>query len=156
MLSSSVHGLLDGCLPGSVVFCIPMNSSPGQGLRIESYFRSYGEKGARVACVALGEKEEEKKPLSVEAHSTTIFPKGRSSGQAGEFASLENATDADAMILSGFRHQIRAHMAWIGHPIAGDKLYGGVAASRLYLESHRLEMDIPGIGTLVFELYGSK
>ncbi len=26
-------------------------------------------------------------------------------------------------ITKGFRHQIRAHLAWIGHPIEGDQLY---------------------------------
>ena len=36
---------------------------------------------------------------------------------------------------SGFRHQIRAHLAWLSHPIDGDELYKGRYAERLMLES---------------------
>ena len=28
-------------------------------------------------------------------------------------------------ISRGFRHQLRSHLAWAGHPIAGDVQYGG-------------------------------
>ncbi len=31
----------------------------------------------------------------------------------------------EARIRKGARHQIRAHLAWAGHPILGDALYGG-------------------------------
>ncbi len=36
---------------------------------------------------------------------------------------LENYTLVEVEITTGVRHQIRAHLASIGHPIAGDKIY---------------------------------
>jgi 23S rRNA pseudouridine1911/1915/1917 synthase len=121
---------------------------------IESRFRSYGEKAARVACVAPEFAEEKKKPLSPGLYATSLCPLGISS--IAEFAGRGIAMDVEAMITSGFRHQIRAHMAWIGYPVAGDRLYGGIAASRLYLESHRIEIPVPGSGPQIFELYNSQ
>jgi tRNA pseudouridine32 synthase/23S rRNA pseudouridine746 synthase/23S rRNA pseudouridine1911/1915/1917 synthase len=52
--------------------------------------------------------------------------------------------------LTGRTHQLRVHLAWIGHPILGDTLYGrpGAAeqrAARLHLHCHRLV--VPGFGT---------
>ncbi len=66
----------------------------------------------------------------------------------------------EAVIRSGFRHQIRAHLAWTGHPILGDERYRGASAPRLYLESHRVEIGACSAGLLganapeeCFELY---
>ncbi|HWR11010.1 MAG TPA: RNA pseudouridine synthase [Rectinemataceae bacterium] len=120
-------------------------------LTIESYFRSYGEKRARVACVASEFRNDEKKPLSPERYATTICCRGKS--MVEEFSDMVPAVDVEAMIPSGFRHQIRAHLAWAGYPVVGDKLYGGIAASRLHLESHRIEIALPGRDALLFELY---
>lgn len=55
-----------------------------------------------------------------------------------------------AQPLTGRSHQLRVHLAWIGHPIVGDHLYGKPsdptqAAERLFLHCHRLV--IPGHGT---------
>ena len=52
--------------------------------------------------------------------------------------------------LTGRAHQIRVHLAWIGHAIVGDHLYGTPAAPeqaapRLALHAHRL--TVPGVGT---------
>lgn len=41
-------------------------------------------------------------------------------------------------LITGFRHQIRAHLAILGCPIIGDELYGGQLARRLMLHSSRL------------------
>ena len=50
-------------------------------------------------------------------------------------------------IKTGRTHQIRRHLASIGHPVAGDRRYGpGVAAQRLMLHAWRLEH--PSIGRL--------
>lgn len=48
--------------------------------------------------------------------------------------------------LTGRTHQIRAHLAAIGHPIAGDKLYGGMPANRVMLHCFRLQFTHPVTG----------
>jgi RluA family pseudouridine synthase len=46
----------------------------------------------------------------------------------------------DVEIKTGRTHQIRRHLASIGHPVAGDRRYGpGAKASRLMLHAWRLE-----------------
>ena len=45
-------------------------------------------------------------------------------------------------LLTGRRHQIRVHMAWLGHPILGDPRYG-TAGPRLGLHALRLEVEHP-------------
>lgn len=48
---------------------------------------------------------------------------------------------------TGRTHQLRVHMASIGHPILGDKVYGDVAsAPRLLLHAARLGFEHPGNG----------
>jgi 23S rRNA pseudouridine1911/1915/1917 synthase len=46
---------------------------------------------------------------------------------------------------TGRTHQIRAHMAAIGHPVAGDRLYGAKASTwnRYFLHAHRLGFRSP-------------
>lgn len=49
---------------------------------------------------------------------------------------------------TGRTHQIRAHLASIGHPLVGDALYGGRSPllSRHFLHAARLEVDHPRTG----------
>jgi len=44
------------------------------------------------------------------------------------------------LLETGRRHQIRAHLAGVGCPVAGDERFGGPEAPRLLLHSHRLEL----------------
>ena len=44
-------------------------------------------------------------------------------------------------LITGYRHQIRAHLAYLGCPIVGDQLYGGIEAPRLMLHASQLEFD---------------
>src|SRR3546814_2521507 len=57
--------------------------------------------------------------------------------------------------LTGLTHQLRVHMAAIGHPIVGDGKYGGKTAfltgtisHKLHLHSRRLRIDHPDGGAL--------
>ncbi|WP_216895225.1 RluA family pseudouridine synthase [Nocardia alni] len=46
--------------------------------------------------------------------------------------------------VTGRRHQIRVHLAWIGHPIAGDPLFDrSETHPRTHLHSWRLRVDAP-------------
>jgi 23S rRNA pseudouridine1911/1915/1917 synthase len=47
---------------------------------------------------------------------------------------------------TGRTHQIRIHLSAIGHPILGDVLYGGMAAERLMLHAHQLDLAHPRDG----------
>jgi 23S rRNA-/tRNA-specific pseudouridylate synthase len=48
-------------------------------------------------------------------------------------------------IETGRTHQIRIHLASIGHPILGDRRYGGPAAPRLMLHAWKLEHASLGV-----------
>jgi 23S rRNA pseudouridine955/2504/2580 synthase len=57
--------------------------------------------------------------------------------------------------LTGRTHQLRAHMAAIGHPIVGDAKYGGAEAfltggisRKLHLHARRLRIDAPDGGAI--------
>ncbi len=62
---------------------------------------------------------------------------------------LRAATLLDVRIHTGRTHQIRVHMQSVGHPVAGDPLYGlknGVSVPRLMLHAHTLRFAHPRSG----------
>ena len=75
-------------------------------------------------------------------------PKGKPS--ATEYAvrtRFAAHTLVSAFPLTGRRHQIRVHLYSIGHPVAGDALYGDAAAQkgypRLMLHSECIKVTLP-------------
>lgn len=59
---------------------------------------------------------------------------------------VEPGDPAIVRITTGRTHQIRRHLASIGHPVAGDRRYGGAKAPRLMLHAWKLEHE--SIGTV--------
>jgi 23S rRNA pseudouridine1911/1915/1917 synthase len=60
------------------------------------------------------------------------------------------ATLVECRLETGRTHQVRVHLAAIGHPLVGDARYGGKRASlpadRPFLHAHRLAFDHPADG----------
>ena len=54
---------------------------------------------------------------------------------------------------TGRTHQIRVHMAAIGHPVLGDRLYSTthqpIPSPRIFLHARRVELEHPGTGEAV-------
>jgi len=78
------------------------------------------KKGSGTIDASLGRHVHERKKISVHTHSpreavTSFIVKER----------YGNATLVEVNIKTGRTHQIRVHMAHIGHPVLGDRLYGG-------------------------------
>lgn len=61
---------------------------------------------------------------------------------------LSESSLLDVRIDTGRTHQIRVHLAYIGHPVAGDRLYGGKRGAafgleRQFLHASRLRLRLP-------------
>ncbi len=96
---------------------------------VSSVFRSFGPRGSRVACI--GNTGRTKKVYRSEIRGSLASASG-----LGLRVGLSR----------GFRHQIRAHLAWIGLPISGDALYGGAPDGRLRLHALSLMFSHPATG----------
>jgi 23S rRNA pseudouridine1911/1915/1917 synthase len=86
---------------------------PGEGV-IDEPLRPAGPRGARVAVAAPGAPD-----------ARAACSAWRKVRTAGAWAIVEVTAPR------AYRHQVRAHLAHIGHPIAGDRTYGGEAVPAL-------------------------
>jgi len=84
------------------------------------------KKGSGTIEAGLGRHVRERKKISVLTRSpreafTGFIVKER----------YPNATLVEVEIKTGRTHQIRVHMAYIGHPVLGDRVYGGTRSVKL-------------------------
>ncbi|MBZ2167831.1 RluA family pseudouridine synthase [Marinobacter sp. F4216] len=59
------------------------------------------------------------------------------------YSEPDHSTLVSVDIETGRKHQIRKHLAHLGHPIIGDRLYGKPASCSLQLTARFLEFDCP-------------
>jgi 23S rRNA pseudouridine955/2504/2580 synthase len=111
---------------------------PHQGKVEAPLVKASGPDGDRVRKALPGEQE-------VAMHATTHYSLIDRVASKAAWMSLKPVT--------GRQHQLRAHMALIGHPIVGDNKYGGDTATaaeqiedKLHLHARRLVLPHPYSG----------
>ncbi|HUJ73605.1 MAG TPA: RluA family pseudouridine synthase [bacterium] len=130
--------------PGTVktyrAACAAQDRRPGDTLTVESRFAPLGEGRRRVRVVLPDD------PRAARRGATrTVYRTGATVDALREGRAL-----VSAVISRGFRHQVRAHLAFRGLPIFGDPLYGVAvppgAEDRMYLHAWRVQMRHPDTG----------
>ena len=108
---------------------------------------SVGRK-SRVRVAALRESIEadgSSSPVRWGVPAGKVFTADRHYPSETTFVRVEEHADHTALVvrpITGRRHQIRVHLAWIGHPIDGDPLFEKQPSSpRTHLHSWRLAFD---------------
>lgn len=89
-----------------------------------------------LADGAIGSEQKIESPIEGREATTIVRP----------LRQLGGKTLVEAEILTGRTHQIRIHLASIGHPVEGDRRYGGSNAPRLML--HAWKLRHASVGTL--------
>jgi len=114
------------------------------GTAVVSRFRPFGPGSARVACAAAD---------AVPAGSGKAWTRDAYRSHFLAAQPYNGGVLADIELSRGFRHQVRAHMAWLGLPLRGDDVYGDGEAGDLRLRAYSLSFPSPrGGGQLVVEL----
>ena len=112
---------------------------PAQGKIDAALIKAEGPQGGRVRAATAAERAESQRAVT-------------------HYAVIDKAPPTLAWVslkpVTGRQHQLRAHMALIGHPILGDDKYGGTEglpgtiARKLHLHARRITFPHPRGGTL--------
>lgn len=89
------------------------------------FFKAAGEKGSKQVESADGKE-------------------GKLSVLKTKYNSDKDVSFVKVSLETGLRHQIRAQLSFMGHPIVGDVLYGGSEADRLFLHALKYAFDWEG------------
>ncbi|MBO7637579.1 MAG: RNA pseudouridine synthase, partial [Treponema sp.] len=106
----------------------------GGDCQVSSYFRHYGPSRKCVRPVSEQSTLMAKKKAGTVLYSTNVKIKGIE----GE------AFQVECKIAKGFRHQVRCHLAWLGLPVIGDKLYNPAKADgEMLFSATGMEFPLP-------------
>lgn len=86
----------------------------GKTISISSFFRNYGKGGSQV------------RPVTKDSNAAALKKIGKLIEYTTEIKKIQNNKSSitlECKINSGYRHQVRCHLAWLGFPIIGDNLY---------------------------------
>ena len=141
---------LDRDTSGVIVFALSRAAQRHLGLQFE---RRHARKSylALVGGHVEGRAGEVDQPIAVDWPRR---PRQKIDHEAGRPARtrwralrrIEGATRMRLWPETGRSHQLRVHMAHLGHPILGDTLYGGLPAARLMLHAESLRLRHPDGG----------
>lgn len=98
----------------------------GKEIAIGSLFRRYGENRREVRPVSMDSSKQLLDKTSGTWYITKVCYSGKTESGANQFT---------CRLSSGFRHQVRVHMAWSGWPLDGDTVYHGKEAPNLALRA---------------------
>lgn len=98
---------------------------------------------ALVAGTPAGAEGVIELPLATRAGRARVDPRGRPARTAWCVRAKRGATTLLAVEPeTGRLHQIRAHLAALGHPVVGDRLYGGPPGPRLMLHARAITVPL--------------
>ena len=145
----ALHHRLDRETSGVMLFALDrsVNGKLGSAFEHHRVVKDY------LACV-LGNPSFDsmtaREDIGRKAGRYTVCPRGE--GKAAETSlKVIHRGEGRTLVLAhprtGRTHQIRLHLSHLGHPVLGDRLYGGGAAKRLYLHAYRLRLAHPATGS---------
>ncbi len=105
----------------------------GREISIGSLFRHYGDNRRQVRPVLADSPRHMLDKSTGTWYMTKVWYTGHD----------EEAATFTCRLTSGFRHQVRVHMAWSGHPIDGDVVYQGLDQMQLALRAVAVEFPHP-------------
>ena len=142
---------LDRNVSGVVLFA----STSKAASRLSKQFRE-GTPKKHYRAIVLGKLKEEHTTLvhylrKEKSLRATVFPRETPTAKRSELSyevinSLENKSLLEVSLSTGRFHQIRAQMAFIGHPIIGDVKYGApepLPNQEIALYAHKLVFSHP-------------
>ena len=94
------------------IYLAVVHGSPSPGGVVN---RAIGSRGRRSSRVGVAGNGKPRRPLRHLRPAETRFQVVRA---------VDRFSVVRLTMATGARHQLRAHLAWIGHPVVGDRLYG--------------------------------